>query len=51
MLRKTIDIVHLVAIALTAAVLAVILWHLLVHPPTAPGERVPDRLVERRQSA
>lgn len=43
MLRKAIDIAHLVAIALTAAVMAVVLWPLLAHP-ARPGERAIDAI-------
>lgn len=43
MLRKAIDIAHLVAIALTAAVMAVVLWQLLAHP-ARPGERAIDAI-------
>jgi len=46
MLRKAIDIAHLVAIALTAAVMAVVLWQLLAHPahPARAGERAIDAI-------
>lgn len=45
MLQKIIDIVHLVAISLTVALLALLLWHLLVWPPAPAGGRVIDQLI------